>query len=280
YCFIYSFTFLLDFFREILPSNTKNNVKRKFRVAMPVFLTIFIPYNALMKINKYLNSDSNSNNYDPDDIPDYEEKKSDIEPDVEIFIHVTEEGFGAVGHMDIYYNKEIISYGNYDDSSLKLFKTVGDGVIFIADKSTYLPFCIENSKKTLFSFGLKLTDEQKQNLKKQIDKVKNNLYIWDPPVLKAFQKDHKNHDKTKYTDYASELYNATGAKFYKFYKGKFKTYFVLGTNCVLLSDTLIGKVGTDIIKLNGVISPGAYFDFLNKEFSKKKSLVITKRVYK
>ena len=34
----------------------------------------------------------------------------------------------------------------------------------------------------------------------------------------------------------------------KFTSSKFKTYFVMSTNCVLLADTIVGTAGTDIFK--------------------------------
>lgn len=40
-------------------------------------------------------------------------------------------------------------------------------------------------------------------------------------------------DKAIGSDCASKLYLKTKASFYKFNKGSFKTYFVLGLNCVI-----------------------------------------------
>ncbi|TAH59554.1 MAG: hypothetical protein EWM50_07880 [Gottschalkiaceae bacterium] len=62
-------------------------------------------------------------------------------------------------------------------------------------------------------------------------------------------------------------------------KGPFKTYFALNTNCVLLADTIVGQAGIDLLKIQGLISPGAYFDFFNREFSRKNSFVISRTIY-
>ena len=53
----------------------------------------------------------------------------------------------------------------------------------------------------------------------------------------------------------------------------------MSTNCVLLADTIVGKAGTDILSARGFISPGTYQDYLDKEFERPHSLVVTKRVY-
>ena len=62
-------------------------------------------------------------------------------------------------------------------------------------------------------------------------------------------------------------------------KGPFKTYFALNTNCVLLADTIVGQAGIDLVKIQGLISPGAYFEYFNREFSRKNSFVISRIIY-
>ena len=63
-------------------------------------------------------------------------------------------------------------------------------------------------------------------------------------VLKAFETELKNKrvKKDDYSDYASRLYQVTKAKFYKVKSGKFKNYFVLGSNCCRLADNIVGKM--------------------------------------
>lgn len=43
-----------------------------------------------------------------------------------------------VGNVDLYYNVEIISYGNYDEPSYKLFGVVGRGILFRCEKISIL----------------------------------------------------------------------------------------------------------------------------------------------
>ena len=61
--------------------------------------------------------------------------------------------------------------------------------------------------------------------------------------------------------------------------GKFKTYFVLNTNCVLLADTILGTSGIDILKVSGLIAPGTYYEYFEREFKRKRSKVVSKRIY-
>lgn len=61
--------------------------------------------------------------------------------------------------------------------------------------------------------------------------------------------------------------------------GKFKTYFVLNTNCVLLADTILGTSGIDILKVSGLIAPGTYYEYFEREFKRKRSKVVSKKIY-
>lgn len=251
-------TYILDFINQIIPSKQKNKIKRKIRIKLPVFLSVLIPYN-VMKTN--INNTS---------------KKKDIsEIDLEIFIHVTKKGHGVMGHADLYFDNEIISFGNYDNRSIKLFEAIGDGVLFkTSKKKEYLDFCIADSKKTIFGFGIKLTNEQKEIIRSQIKKIMSKTYEWDYPSICAKEKSVKREA------YAIRLYRSVGANFYKFNDSKFKTFFVLNTNCVMLVDYILGKTGLDLLKVNGIITPGAYYDFLATEYMKKNSNVISYTIYK
>ena len=70
----------------------------------------------------------------------------------------------------------------------------------------------------------------------------------------------------------------TDGELYKFIKSKFKSHFVLSTNCVLWLDTIVGQVGTDILS-KGFIAPGTYQAYLDREFEKPNSIVVSKHVY-
>lgn len=272
YIILLGFNYIVDFINFIIPKKVKNKLKRRLRITLPSIVEAIIPYVVLNEINYLIDKE----NYDKAFA--FEEKNENVIPDLEVFVHTSNNGFNRMGHVDLYYNDKVISYGNYDDNSMRFFNMIGDGVIFTTDKEKYIPFCIEHSKKTLFVFGLKLTDKQKNNIDKVITKIFNNLYDWEPPYKEALRI-KKRITKNKYLDYASKLSQKTDAKFYKFKTGKFKKYFVVGNNCCRLADNIIGKSGIDLLKMNGVITPGAYYEYLNREFQKKNSMVISRKIY-
>lgn len=75
------------------------------------------------------------------------------------------------------------------------------------------------------------------------------------------------------------MYISTNAKFYKFRTGKFKTYYVLGVSCCTFVNEIIGYSGIDFLKMNGIISPGTYYDCLNREYINKTGLVVSRTIY-
>lgn len=259
YGILLGMTYFFDGIFTIVPPRKKENLKRRIRIPLPIAISALIPSFLSQIINKKLETKSQPLTWYDNDI------------DMEIFVHVSPKGFGIMGHCDLYFEGKVLSYGNYDQHSTRLLEAIGDGVLFsVQDKMKYIQFCIKEDKKTIFGYGLKLTRQQKESVREKITILKNNANCWYP--LSYSYPDYKE-------DYASRLYLETNAKFYKFKSGKFKTYFVLGTNCVLLADQIIGSAGTDIIDMNGIIAPGTYQDYLEKEYQRKNGFVVTKNVY-
>ena len=229
---------------------------------MHFIISLLIPYAFYTKINKKLSDEITPVKIDKD-------VSGDV--DLEIFIGVKDSLIGTFGHADLWFEGKVYSYGHYDEDSKKLFDTIGDGTLFIIDdRMKYLRFCAEHSKKTIFAFGITLTDKQKEKVRNELNKIKSNTYRW-----KCVQENDKSQELG---DYASCLYRSTNAKFYKFTQSSYKLYFALWTNCVKLVDNILKATGGDILRLNGVITPGAYYYHLNNEFKKKKSNVIRKEI--
>lgn len=247
-------------------------LKRKFKMNLPIVLVALIPNSMLRKINETLQTDTNETASTLFDMS----KEENAHPDLEVFIHVTESGFGAMGHVDLCYKGEVISYGSYDTFSEKLGGAIGEGVLFKVDRDKYIEFCKTESNKTLFGYGLRLNDEQRQAVEARIAEIESITVPWQPTDKELPTKDASIKGKPMYS---YRLQQETGARLFKFTESKFKSYFVLSTNCVLLADSIIGQAGTDILSMKGFISPGTYQDYLEKEYTKPNSLVITRSVY-
>lgn len=261
YMMLLSVYYFYDFMKFIVPIKTKDRLKRRVRITLPKIVEAIIPYSVMEEINRNLDVRKTST---------YSFNKIE-NSDLSILIHTSNRGFNRVGHMDIYFEGNVISYGNYDEGSRWFKQFFGDGVLFVtSSKANYINFCIDNSKKTVFEFGIVLTDRQKVMIRKRIEEIMENTVSWNYKLDKRYN----NGDS-----YAGRLYKKTKAKFYKFKKGKYRTYYVLGTNCCYLVDDILGKGGMDILSINGIITPGTYYDYLNRELKLKNSNVVSKSVY-
>ncbi len=263
YLILFGFTYLYDLLKDLFPKAFSYK-KRRIRITLPVIISVLIPYQVYTKINTLLNkyiTPVHINN-----------KNISGKIDLEVFIHVKDTTIGRFGHADLCFENKVYSYGCYDEQSKRLFESIGDGTFFtINNKKKYLKFCTTHSKKTIFAFGISLNDRQKELIKKELKKMQEDAYRW-------YSQQELDNSK-EYDDYASILYRETNAKFYKFTKGKWKTYFLFTTNCVKLVDKILGVTGSDLLKLNGFITPGAYYNYLDNEFKRQNSSVISKEIY-
>lgn len=262
----------IQLLREVIPNKTKRKFKRSFRITLPAIVEAFLPKKMLREINRYIN--------DQEEVTkeDCEIEKNDKKVDLEILIHLSEKGFNQFGHMDFVIDGTVISFGNYDKSSYRIGESIGDSVLFESPKDKYIPFCIKRSNKTIIGFGLSLTNKEKDLVLKEYEDIKKDVYSWDPPIKGSKKRKYSEEEKRK-MDYASALYLDTNATFYKFKSGEFKSYFVLGKNCSAFADRIIGKSGTCLLKMSGILSPGTYLDYLEDEFYRKNSMVVSKTIY-
>lgn len=267
---------VLEFIRSVIPSKTKKQFRRSIRISLPVFIVMLVPHRVLRKMNQVFQEGTEEG--EGPSIRFETKEGLDTPPDLEVFIHVTEKGSGVMGHCDFFFNGKVYSYGNYDESSRRLFEGAGDGVLFFAPKEKYVPFVTRYSRKTLFDFGLRLTTEQREALQNRLDEICEPLYRWKSPY-ETDEDSGTTKPLAYYPDYASQLFHYTGAEFYKFHSGRFKSYFVLSTNCVQLVDSALSSAGTAIVKINGIVTPGTYYDYLDDEFRKPDSMVVSRTVY-
>lgn len=252
---------------DSLSSKTRNRVTRKIRITLPAIICAIIPAKTLNDINAYLKENDEFEEDDPNDLQ---------ESDLEVYVHVTSSGFGLLGHVDIGFEGMIISYGNYDTESYRLNAVIGDGVFFLSPTESTVENYLSVEKNNLFVYGLHLNEDQKEEIRQAINRIIEKGYRW---YTKIERENGFSHPNDYQEDYPSRLVCKTGAKFYKFREGRFKTYFALGSNCVLLADSIIGRLGTDVLSMRGLITPGTYLDYLDKEYHKKGGMVVSRQFY-
>ena len=270
YVILYSLTLLADFFKEISDENiVPDKLKRKVRIGLPLLYSAFIPQQLLEKINEFVKVNPTESTFI--------ENKSTVHKDkpystVDIFIHLAPDCANGFGHIDISFENTTYSYGTYDSSSNRLFTLVSDGVLIEVETDKYIEILNTQFNRSLIGFTLALTKDQHELIKNRINKIKSNCYLWKCPAQLS-----PNGD---YTDETNIMYLDANCKYYKFKSGYFKTYFTLTANCVRLADTIVGSAGLDLIAVNGIITPGTYYNYLENLFRRKNSIVIKKKIYK
>lgn len=236
--------------------------KTKIVIPLPIILTMFLPNLLIKKIKKGLTP---------------EDTKEKQKPDLEIMIHLAEKGSAAMGHVEFAFEDKVYSYACYNYLNRRLFGGIGDGIFGIFDKKAYLKYCICEKNRFIISYGVKLTNKEKENVTKEIDKlISTNTEIWYPEI--KYYEDGLI-EKRDFNEMANKIYKHANGKFYRFTKGKYKTFFVLRTNCATCVDNIFNAIGTKIINLEGIISPGTYYSYLEKEYHKKNSKIISKTLY-
>ncbi len=205
-------------------------------------------------------------------------KESEEPPDMEVMIHVSEKGLGTLGHCDICFEGEVLSYGSYDLDTVSLFGGVGDGILIVAKKEPYVRFYVTATPREIYSYGFRLNDNQKQAVKEEIAKIKEMVFPWDPPLSNVV-KDNPDAKGESVFDWGSKMWNCTGSNFYKFNSGKMKTYFAVTSNCVMMVDGIVRKACSDTTAPRTVLTPGVYYDYLEHLLAMIGSPVFCRNIY-
>lgn len=268
YLMLYGLKNIINFIFQILPKKITNKIKARIDFPIPLLIAMFIPKALLKEINEILKVDKEKK---------FDYKKNDLKPKLFVIIHLAKSGSASFGHIEVSYNGKIYSYGNYNKHSRHLFDAIGDGIILVADKEKYIDYCIHNKKRYLIEFGIVLTEKEEKQIEKRINKLitENTEPFYSD--LELYEKGKIMYDD--FNDMSSEIYKYANGKYYRITKGKNKIFFVLNNNCAQVAEQILKGNGKRIIKLNGIISPGTYYDYLNQAFLMKNSNVVTKKVY-
>lgn len=260
YLIFYGIMQLFSGINLLLNDLLKDRYKIFLHFPLPMFLSVLLP----SRIYKDLHKPSTRT-------IDFRQTVDDpqAEDELEIFIHLKEGKKEGLGHVDISYRDFIFSYGLHDPLNRHLNGTYGDGVLIQADRKRFIEYSISGEKKTIVAFTLKLSPQQIKLMEERVIGLLERTEPWYP---RCFKDDSIN-------DYSSRIYKNTGAKFYKFTNGKFKTYFFASTNCVLLADHFVQFKGLELVRLNGLITPGSYFNFLNEAYQRSSPMVTRRIVY-
>lgn len=264
YLFLMAFE-MLDKTYSIFDIRSSRDFLMRYWVALPVYFTFLIPSLFLRRIDHREKIGEN--------VP-LLERKNDQEVNFHVYVHTGLNGEHIAGHMTLSHDDIMYSYGNYDASREKFFRSVGPGILFTVPAKPYVNNSCIYEGSTLFDYGLHLSDEQLEKFESMMKKLHDESYRWQSPI----EKDAKGHlDFKKYEkDYASRLFYRTGAKFREFHSGQWKNYWIFGENCSVFGETVLKEIGLDILPKLGIITPGEYFVYMERAYEDPESPVITR----
>lgn len=264
YLLIYGVCKILNFVFITLAYDDNN----KLYLPIPVLFTAFIPRRLLKLIGiKIKNNDDK----------EFDFNKNNKPSDIEVVIHLAKNGTSSFGHIEVAYKNKIYSYGNYDKHSRSLFGGIGDGVVLVADKDKYIKYCVMNKNRYIVVFGLTLSDKEKQIVEKRIKKLLTENTIDYYPDQQLYEQGRL--ESGNYVDMSSEIYKLANGKFKKITAGKHKKFFVLKTNCAMVANYILSSVDKKIVAINGIITPGTYYNYLNERLMLNKTNVISRKIY-
>lgn len=258
YCVVYGVFVLGDGVRELLLMDIRGRrVRQRIRISPPILLTAFIPKWLLRTLN------------DPDEaeeVAHWTRRNAfdeGADANLRIFFHLSKTTAMGMGHVDIALGDRVYTYGSYDVHSNRLFGLISDGVLVQADREPYIAYCMAHEKKKLICFGVSLTEEQQASVSQAIAHFLEGSEPWQPAP----------------DDEEASRVREANAVYYKLRRGRFQTYNALKTNCVALADILCGASGLDLMAQQGVVTPGTYYAFLERQFRRPNSIVISRTVY-
>ncbi|MEA5004628.1 MAG: DUF308 domain-containing protein [Christensenella sp.] len=237
------------------------------RVPLPLWLEAFMPQKVLKNLKQTISTE-NPESFAPDSL--YIDGMPLTTDSIEVFVHLSERSASAFGHVDIGLGDYVLSYGNYDHSkdAISLAGLLYDGVFFVCPRKDYIRFSLRDAGKTIIGYQLELNEQAQRQVVRNTMAFLEDCTPWSP-----------REEDRETNDYSWAL-KEMGAHLYKVFQGKFKTYFVLNTNCALLSEVLLDGTGVPRSRaFGGVVTPGSAYALYEKELSRPHSLVVSKKAY-
>ena len=268
YFIIMGLAMLLEFLRALFKWDMENSrILSHVCIHAPVMLTSFLPVWLLDRFNRMLERNNTDHIFEK---PEPDAPPADISKNcLTILFHLGRNVALGYGHVDFALGDTVYSYGCYDDSSSRSMGFFSDGTFMVTGLKPYLDYCRRWQKKTLVSFTVRLTVDQERRLRSSLETTLAACRPWHPT--------ERNSPAIGQSAHASSL---IPIRYYKVTSGPFKIYSALKTNCVAMAEILVGQTGLRVLPSTGIITPGSYYAFLERQLKDPDSPVIRKTIYK
>lgn len=192
---------------------------------------------------------------------------------VNIYVYLGDRLQDKVGHVDIGYQGKIYTYGAHDPEGRNKFFLWGNGVLIVCDETEFINYSMSSQSKTIIKFVYQLTEDEKNSLENQIDKLFKQTILFNWPK-ESIELEH----------YAVDLVSKVGAETCDFYtfteQSIFKTYNLFKINCVLVTYYLINSSNSKLFDIRGLLTPGAYYEALVYLYNQSDSPISSMTVLK
>jgi uncharacterized membrane protein HdeD (DUF308 family) len=233
----------------------------QLRLPAPVVITGFLPMYLIKKIDKDVKED-------PSIVREVVESTEGNY--ISLYLYAKDHGYNRMGHVDFGYNGVIYSYGNHDPYDRHITQGYGAGLLIVGSERDYVQYCV-NDDTTVFRFVVSIDDEQREEIERRISLMMKDAYYYDYPMDKPDSLDY----------YLGQLRRAKiEVDFYKFSSGRLKTYNIFTTNCIMVTEYILQSTGMRLFRMNGLITPGTYYAYLNQNIGVPGSVVERKEVYR
>lgn len=195
--------------------------------------------------------------------------EEDREYNIELIFNFGDRVNAIAGHCELCVDNITYTYGNYDPKSRAILQTMGNGIIFRADKEKYIDFLVKEEGRTIIVYGLKFNKKQRKTVRNNIKNFENTLVKWEDEAR-----------QTPKSEYINIIVEKLNASIYRIDEGRFKTYFLPTINCVTLTGSLLKGTSAGNIVVPGVYTPGAYLDYIHKMYLSGNDVVKSVKIYK
>lgn len=268
YLILFSFSYLFENFRSF----TKNVHLKNFIISLPSIILFFLPIALFKDLNSMIRED-------PEEILKLQEKDSNEDPDLVIYIQARPGIIPGLGHVDMYFNGNVYSFGDYNHKSTYFGGLISDGIAAILAPVIHITYELKDNNKMVLGYGLKLTEEEKEKVQNKLDEVFKDSVKWDPQI-KLKDGTFAVLDPSSYVDDGSRIFLSNIAYFYKFKKGSpYYMYCGVVENCAKFINDIVGVTGVKLKTLSNIISPGSYLAYLNRLYKSKDSRVYERRLF-
>ena len=184
--------------------------------------------------------------------------------DVEILFSFGKYGQGIAGHCELCLNGKTYTFGNYDPSSRRILQTMGNGILFCADRDAHIEWLTQNNR-TVVAYGLCPDAKQQDKIEESVRRLLDNSERWDVPQAPK--------------EYIYQVQQAFSPDIYRICRGQFATYFLPTINCVTLTCHLLHSTAAGHIFIPGLRTPGTYMDALHRLYLAENTIVSYVKTY-